>query len=145
MEVNWGWGCSAWRVMEAGESDSGYSTQEQTECALAAGRGKDLLQEVTRVRTKGEQGRGVHGALGIVSHLVWLDLWGIERQGSLGLARLTEEFGFLPKDPWKRWRTPTAETDGAVQAQVFEQRRELPAGICLSSPSYTGPPCWLKW
>ena len=49
--------------------------------------------------------------------MVWLDLWGIERQGSwrgsLGLARLTEEFGFLPKDLRKRWRTPTAETDGA--------------------------------
>lgn len=83
-----------------------------------------MLQEVTHVRTKGGQGRGVHGTLGIVSHLVWLDLWGIERQGSLGLAGLTEEFGFLPKDPRKCWRTPTAETDGAVQAQVPEQRRE---------------------
>lgn len=94
------------------------------------------------MRTQGEQGRGVHGILGIVSHLVWLPLWGIERQGSwrgsLGLARITEEFGFLPKDPRKHWRTPTAETDGAGAGPgPRAEEEEQPAGICLSSLSYT--------
>ena len=102
------------------------------------------------MRTQGEQGRGVHGTLGIVSHLVWLHLWGMERQGSwrgsLGLARLTEEFGFLPKDPRKRWRTPTAETDGAGAGPgPRAEEEEQPAGICLSSLSYTGLPWWLRW